>query len=130
VGGRQRRFRDQIGTRHGNGKIGRVASWVRVNGIRLYAVFVTGRYGSVLSGAAARRLGVAPGAPGVEPIPSRNGTESPVLCSGPIATFQIGSETIEHTHLLVADGPTALGVDLEIGTDFFQFIIIYREQPA
>jgi hypothetical protein len=69
------------------GKIGRVAGWVRVNGVRSYAVFVTGRYGSVLSGAAARRLGVAPGAPGVEPIPSRNGTESPVLWSAPIASI-------------------------------------------
>lgn len=107
------------------GKTGLVASWVRVNGIRLYAVFVTGRYGSVLSGAAARRLGVAPGAPGVEPIPSRNGTESPVLWSAPIATFQIGSETIEHTHLLVAAGPTSLGADLEIGTDFFQSHHVY-----
>jgi hypothetical protein len=107
------------------GQIGRIASWVHVNGIRLYAVFVTGRYGSVLSRGAARRLGVAPGAPGVQPIPSRNGTESPVLWSAPITSFQIGSETIEHTHLLVADGPTAFGVDLEIGADFFQSHHIY-----
>lgn len=104
---------------------GRIASWVRVNGIRLYAVFVTGRYSSVLSRGAARRLGLAPGGAGVEPIPGRSGTRSPALWSAPIATFQIGSETIEHTHLLVADGPTALGVDLEIGADFFQSHHVY-----
>jgi predicted aspartyl protease len=107
------------------GKIGRIAGWVRVNGVRLYAVFTTGRYASVLSRGAARRLGIAPGAPGVEPIPGRNGAGSPVLWSAPIATFQIGSETIEHTHLLVANGPTALGVDLEIGADFFESHHVY-----
>ena len=107
------------------GQIGRIAGSVRVNGIRLSAVFATGRYGSVLSRAAARRLGVAPGGPGVEPIPNRGGAGSPVLWAAPIATFQIGGETIEHTHLLVADGPTSLGVDLEIGTDFFESHHVY-----
>lgn len=70
-------------------------------------------------------MGLRPGDPGVDQLPSPSGAGSPVLWSAPIATFQIGDETIEHTHLLVADGPTALGVDLEIGTAFFQSHHIY-----
>jgi len=90
---------------------------VLVNGHAINAIFDTGAPTSLLSLAAARVAGVAPGSAGQVPV----GT-SGKLWSAPIDEIEIGNnEKIEHTHILVQDenfwfGP---GVWMFIGADFF-----------
>jgi len=90
---------------------------VRVNGHVIHAIFDTGAPTSLLSLAAARAVGVAPGSAGLVPV----GT-SGKLWSAPIDEIAIGdSEKIEHTHILVDDENFrfGFGVWMFIGADFF-----------
>ena len=90
---------------------------VQVNGHTVNAIFDTGAKTSVLSLAAAKIVGVAPGAAGVTAADA-----SGELWRAPIDEIAIGdNEKIEHTHILVNDVNFAFGpgVWMFIGADFF-----------
>ena len=99
-----------------------------VNGHRISILFDTGSPRSYLSLAAARRAGITPHSPGV--VPAREawgiaGDGAVRTWIAPIADLTIGTEKIEHTHLLIADfGESDLSVrqgrtDMVLGEDFF-----------
>ena len=93
-----------------------------VNGQDIQVLFDTGSWRTILSLDAAKRAGITPESPGVvragESI-GLGGKPVPVWAA-PIATFAIGGETIEHTHVLIGDlGLSQLGVDMLLGSDFF-----------
>jgi tetratricopeptide (TPR) repeat protein len=97
-----------------------------VNGHDIKVVFDTGSWRSILSLDAARRAGITPDSPGVIPMGAAIGLGSkPVsVWAAPIDKFQIGGETIEHTHLLIGD----IGLDdadMLLGSDFFLAHHIY-----
>lgn len=97
-----------------------------VNGRNIHVLFDTGSWRSVLSLDAARRAGITPDSPGVVPAGATMGLGSRVVrvWAAPIDKFEIGGETIEHTHLLIGD----IGLDdadMLLGSDFFLAHHIY-----
>ena len=76
-----------------------------VNGHNIDVLFDTGSWRSILSLDAARRAGITPDSPGVVPVGATIGLgrKAVRVWSAPIDKFQIGGETIEHTHLLIGD---------------------------
>lgn len=97
-----------------------------VDGHPIRIVFDTGAQRSLLSLNVAREAGVTPKSPGVVPAGSFSGVGGGTIktWNAPIATLQIGTEKIEHTHILIADlGAKNLtaagGTDLLLGADFF-----------
>jgi tetratricopeptide (TPR) repeat protein len=97
-----------------------------VNGHNIDVLFDTGSWRSILSLDAARRAGITPDSPGVVPVGATIGLgrKAVRVWSAPIDKFQIGGETIEHTHLLIGD----LGLeeaDMLLGSDFFLAHHIY-----
>jgi tetratricopeptide (TPR) repeat protein len=93
---------------------------VVLNGVKIKALFDSGAGGSVLSLAAAKRLGVAPGSPGVVPTGQGTGIGTRMVRTW-MATFDridIGGEAITHPKIQIAQ--TDMGnVDMLIGIDFF-----------
>lgn len=97
-----------------------------VNGHSITVLFDTGSWRSVLSLDAARRAGITPDSPGVVRAGATIGVGSkPVpVWAAPVDKFEIGGETIEHTHLLIGD--TGLqSADMQLGSDFFLAHHIY-----
>ena len=99
-----------------------------VNGHRIRILFDTGSPRSYLSLAAARRAGITPHSPGVVLAGKAWGIAGYGAVRtwiAPIADLTIGTEKIEHTHLLIADfGESDLSVrqgrtDMVLGEDFF-----------
>ena len=91
-----------------------------VNGRDIHVLFDTGSWRSILSLDAARRAGITPNTPGVVPAGATYGLGSKLVTvwAAPIDKFEIGGETIEHTHLLIGD----IGLedaDMLLGSDFF-----------
>ena len=105
-----------------------------VNGRNIYVLFDTGSWRSVLSLDAARRAGITPDSPGVIPAGATMGLGSKVVkvWAAPIDKFEIGGETIEHTHLLIGD----IGLDdadMLLGSDFFlahRIYVAYSQDKA
>jgi tetratricopeptide (TPR) repeat protein len=98
-----------------------------VNGIKIRVGFDTGSQVSVLSLPAARRAGVTPDTPGVQPAGTmlgigRNATK---VWVAPIASFEIGGEEIKHTRLLIGDLKLGESQDMLLGDDFFLAHRIY-----
>ncbi|MGH7023302.1 MAG: aspartyl protease family protein [Caulobacteraceae bacterium] len=91
---------------------------VTVNGVRLRALFDTGASTSVLTMAAARRAGIAPEV--MTDIGMTGGIGRRMIHTWitPVASFEIGGETIKNTRLRVSDMPGA-DTDMLIGADFF-----------
>lgn len=97
-----------------------------VNGRRITVIFDTGASRSVLSLAAAKRLGIGPAAPGVVPAGMLGGFGPRLVRTwiAPVDVFEIGGEKIEHTHLVIGDIGEA-GADMYLGADFFLSHRIY-----
>lgn len=92
-----------------------------VNGKRIRVMFDTGFPRSMLTLAAAKRLGIGPGSPGVVSAGKFGGIARQWRNAwiAPIAVFEIGGEKIEHTHLLIGDTHGLDRVAMYVGTDFF-----------
>lgn len=93
---------------------------VVLNGVKIRAIFDTGAASSLLSLAAAKRLGMTPDSPGVVAIGEGTGIGTRTVRTW-IATFDkidIGGEAISHPKIRIAQ--TDLGsADMLIGIDFF-----------
>jgi tetratricopeptide (TPR) repeat protein len=93
-----------------------------VNGKDIRVEFDTGTPRSIITLAAAKRVGITPESPGVAPAGEifgigRNRSKSWIA---PVALFEIGGEKIAHTHLLIGDFKLPeLRVDMLLGADFF-----------
>ncbi|MHB8811885.1 MAG: aspartyl protease family protein [Steroidobacteraceae bacterium] len=97
-----------------------------VNGHDISVIFDSGSYRTILSLAAAKRAGIVPGGPGVVPAEESIGVgDKPIkLWVAPVDKFEIGGESIEHTHVLIGD--IALqNADMMLGADFFLAHHIY-----
>jgi tetratricopeptide (TPR) repeat protein len=94
-----------------------------VNGKRIRVLFDTGAARSVLTVAAARRAGITLASPGVKwlgKVSSGIGRKWLNTWIAPVATFRIGDEVIEHTHITVsAIHMPGLHVGMLLGEDFF-----------
>ena len=92
-----------------------------VNGKRIRVLFDTGFGRSMLTLAAAKRLGIMTDSPGVRPAGKFGGIARRWRKAwiAPVALFEIGGEKIEHTQLMVGDIRTFGKVDMFLGADFF-----------
>jgi tetratricopeptide (TPR) repeat protein/predicted aspartyl protease len=107
----------------GNDRIGfkpHTIADVLINGVKVRAAFDTGAPSSILSLAAAKRLGITPESPGVRPIGSTGGIGTRGVATW-LATFDridIGGEVIPSPKIRI--GQIDLGdADMLIGVDFF-----------
>ncbi len=94
----------------------------KLDGHRITVMFDTGAAVSVLSLSMAERLHIGPGDPGVKPAGRIGGITRRLVNSwiAPVGRLQIGGETIEHTHMMVAPMPQlSADADLVLGADFF-----------
>ena len=94
----------------------------KLDGHRITVMFDTGAAVSVLSLSMAERLHIGPGDPGVKPAGRLGGITRRLVNSwiAPVGRLQIGGETIEHTHMMVAPMPQlSADADLVLGADFF-----------
>lgn len=106
-----------------------------INGHAVTVWFDTGSPRSMLSLAAAERVGITPTSPGVKSLGITSGIGgAPVkMWVAPVETFQLGGEKVEHTHLLIGDfaprdpdGMVSRAFpDLFLGADFFLSHRIY-----
>ncbi|HZT00888.1 MAG TPA: aspartyl protease family protein [Steroidobacteraceae bacterium] len=99
-----------------------------VNGHEIQVLFDTGSPRTILSLDAARRAGITPDSPGVleAGFTSGLGKDTVKVWVAPVASFEIGGETIERTRVLIgAIGLRDLGVDMLLGSDFFLAHHIY-----
>ena len=97
-------------------------SHVQVDGHAVLAMFDTGSPRSMLSLQAAQQIGITPHSAGVAPVGVAGGIGGALheLWVAPIAVVQIGSEKIEHTHILIGDLHSDFGqIGLVLGADFF-----------
>ncbi|MDO6415072.1 aspartyl protease family protein [Sphingomonas sp. BIUV-7] len=104
---------------------------VTINGVKLKAVFDTGAGSSILTLAAAKRAGVTPESPGVEPagIATGLGSKSARSWIATFATIEIGGEALKHPKIRFGD--VTLGqADMLIGADFFLSHRIYVANKA
>ena len=97
-----------------------------VDGHGISVLFDSGSWRTILSLAAAKRVGIVPGGPGVVLVGESIGVgDKPVkVWAAPIDSFEIGGETIQHTHVLIGD----IGLenaDMMLGADFFLAHHIY-----
>jgi len=106
----------------------RLLGEVSVNGRDLKALFDTGSWRTVLSLRAAKRAGITPDTPGVVAagFTSGFGRNAVKVWVAPIDKFEIGGETIQHTHVLIGDiDLSGTGADMLLGADFFLAHHIY-----
>ncbi len=98
---------------------------IYVNGKRLEAVFDTGAATSFISLAAAARIGLKPGGPGVVAAGMSSGVGRSMVPTwiGPVAEVKIGDETIKNSRLRF--GGEFGDTDMLIGADFFLSHRIY-----
>lgn len=99
----------------------------RIDGERIRVMFDTGSPRSILTLAAAKRVGITPSSPGVQPAGRIAGIARQWQAAwiAPLASFEIGGETIEHTHILVNRIHSLDGVQMYLGADFFLSHHIY-----
>jgi tetratricopeptide (TPR) repeat protein len=93
---------------------------VVLNGVKIRAVFDSGAESSLLTLAAAKRIGVTPDTPGVVPVGLGGGVGSRRVQNW-LATFDkidIGGEVITHPKIRMAQFELA-NADMLIGADFF-----------
>ena len=100
-----------------------------VNGHPIIVAFDTGASRSLLSLQAAQDAGITTSSSGVTSagMVSGIGPRAVSVWVAPVATFQIGGEKVEHTHLLIGDIAPALPLgyvgnrppDMLLGEDFF-----------
>jgi tetratricopeptide (TPR) repeat protein/predicted aspartyl protease len=90
-----------------------------VNGARIHVLFDSGAGTSVLSLRAAERAGVKPGAPGVQSAGYSTGLGQGMSETwiAPFASFKVGDEEIQNTHLRI--GNVGIDTDMLLGFDFF-----------
>src|SRR6185312_6643990 len=101
---------------------------VSVNGREVEALFDTGTPRTILSLRAAKRAGITPDSPGVVAAGVSWGTGKNLVkvWVAPIDKFEIGGETIQHTHILIGEfNLKQLGADMLVGMDFFLAHHIY-----
>ncbi|MGH7010618.1 MAG: aspartyl protease family protein, partial [Caulobacteraceae bacterium] len=99
----------------------RTAGEAFINGARVRVEFDTGTPSSVLSLAAAKRLGIGPGTAGVTQVgEGAGGVGGRVFRTwiAPVASFKLGGEEIRNTRLLISDFSIP-GADMRVGIDFF-----------
>jgi len=106
-----------------------------INGKRIRVLFDTGASRSVLTLRAARRAGITPSSPGVKWLGKFGGGIGKRWINSwiaPLATFRIGDEEIENTHILVsAIHMPGLSVGMILGDDFFlshRVLVAYRRR--
>lgn len=93
-----------------------------VNGHVMRVLFDSGSPRSMLSLRAARRAGIGLNSPGVRPVGRIDGIGKNWIKTwiAPLATFEIGDEKIEHSHVLVTQfNLHRLHVGMILGADFF-----------
>ena len=97
-----------------------------VNGHSIDVLFDSGSWRTILSLDAAKRAGITPDSPGVIPAGETIGIGDKVVrvWVAPIAKFEIGGETIEHTHVLIGEIDMH-DTDMLLGADFFLAHHIY-----
>jgi len=95
-------------------------AFVTVNGVRMKAEFDSGAMTSLMSLAAAKRAGVTPTSPGVEPEGYSSGLGSRRVTTwlAPFDKIDVGGELVNHPKMRIADIDLD-GADLLIGVDFF-----------
>jgi tetratricopeptide (TPR) repeat protein/predicted aspartyl protease len=101
---------------------------VSMNGRDVEALFDTGTPRTILSLRAAKRAGITPDSPGVVPAGITWGTGKDLVkvWVAPVDKFEIGGETIQHTHVLIGDfNLYQMGADMLVGMDFFLAHHIY-----
>lgn len=93
---------------------------VKVNGVGVKAIFDTGAGTSLLTLAAAKRIGVVPGGPGVTPAGFTVGLGQRRVPTwrAKFATIDLGGEAIRGPTIAIADQPLE-GADMLVGIDFF-----------
>ncbi|GLQ48425.1 hypothetical protein GCM10007862_34760 [Dyella lipolytica] len=94
---------------------------VTINGKKVQAVLDSGAYATMLSRSAAERIGIDLNAPDVKAGNSTYGFGAKLIKTWtvPIDSFSVGTETIQHSQMLVIDG--RLGddkTDMLLGMDF------------
>jgi tetratricopeptide (TPR) repeat protein len=97
-----------------------------VNGVKIRVMFDTGSATSMLSLAAARRVGIDPKSDTLIAAGSTIGLGRRTAATWitPVDSFEIGGETIKHTRLRIVD-TDLLDTDMLIGADFFLSHRIY-----
>ena len=98
---------------------------VTVNGTKIKAMFDTGANVSILTLAAARRLGIPQDSMIVADQAGGIGSRRVQTWIAPVASFEIGGEKIEHTRLRIADYTGLDDAGMVIGADFFASHRIY-----
>lgn len=97
---------------------------VQVNGITLHAMFDTGSAHTVLSSAAARRLGLRAGGPDTRPATPVSGVggQASAAWTAEADTIQIGTERLHHSPLRLLADPAgeAVPADIVFGMDFLR----------
>jgi hypothetical protein len=95
-----------------------------INGVKVRVKFDSGAGDSLLSLAAARRVGITPEDPGVVSAEGLHGLGSKKVPSwiAPVKSFEIGGETIRNTRLRIGqwEGAGRLEADMLLGGDFFR----------
>ena len=104
---------------------------IAINGVRIKAVFDTGAGGSLLSLAAARRIGITPDSPGVVPSGFAVGVGQGRVRAwrARFDAIDIGGEAIRGPLIQIADQPLD-GADMLIGIDFFLTHRIYVDNAS
>ena len=100
--------------------------WIKLNGVKVKAIFDTGAQGSLLSLAGAKRVGVTPESPGVTPDGFSYGLGHNRVRSWPARFDMIdfGGEAISKPWIEIMDQPLDDG-DMLVGIDFFLTHHIY-----
>lgn len=99
---------------------------VLINGVKVRALFDTGASRSLLSLAAAKRIGITPNSPGVESIGASSGLGTRTVPTW-LTTFdriEIGGEAIKRPKIRIAEMDIT-DADMLIGVDFFLTHRIY-----
>lgn len=94
---------------------------VTINGKQVRALLDSGAPATVLSRRAAERVGLDLHGPGVRAggLTHGVGAKSYPTWIVPVAKFSVGTETIQHSEMLVMDGPIGDGsIDMLLGIDF------------
>jgi tetratricopeptide (TPR) repeat protein len=101
--------------------------YAEINGKRVSVMFDTGSPQSYVAIGAARRAGFDPKGPGVVPAGESRGVGRRLVQTWimPVASFDVGGETIRNTRLRVGDTTLPGGVEMLLGADFFLSHHIY-----
>jgi tetratricopeptide (TPR) repeat protein/predicted aspartyl protease len=97
-----------------------IVGTVLVNGVKMRAMFDSGAPNTMITLAAAKRAGITPASPGVEPVDSSSGLGSRQVPTwlAKFDTINLGGEIVSHPRFRIAD--TQFDADMLIGIDFFR----------